>query len=61
MTDISGNSFDDSKAFLINHTVAEPKTSIADNSFTKTDRPQNFELNSGLEPTAIIKDNRFKN
>ena len=61
VTDISGNSFDDSKAFLINHTVAEPKTSIADNSFTKTDRPQNFELNSGLEPTAIIKDNRFKN
>ncbi len=57
VTNISDNVFDNSKAFLINHTVGEPKTNIFENSFINTPQPKNFELNSGLEPTAIIKNN----
>ena len=59
VTDVADNSFDESKGFLINHTVGEPKTVIVKNRFKKTPRPENFELNSGLEPTAIIENNRF--
>ena len=60
VTDISGNTFRDSKPFLINHTVGEPKTNIVDNTFINSPMPNVFELNSGLKPTAVIKNNRIK-
>lgn len=61
VTHISGNTFVDSKSFLINHTVGEPKTRVVDNKFVDTLLPKNYELNSGLEPTAVIENNRVKN
>jgi len=57
VTNISGNSFENSASFLINHTVSEPKTKIFENTFIGTAAPRVVELNSGLPPTAIIKDN----
>lgn len=57
---ISGNTFEDSEPFLINHTVGEPKTRVVDNTFINTPLPNNYELNSGLEPTAVIENNRVK-
>ena len=61
VTDIAGNSFSDSKPFLINHTVGEPKTNVVGNTLANTPLPKNYELNSGLEPTAVIENNRVKN
>ena len=58
VTQIADNSFKDSQPFLINHTVGEPKTSVTKNKFINTPLPQNFELNSGLEPTAVIENNQ---
>ena len=60
VTDISGNKFEGSKPFLINHTVGEPKTRVTGNTFINTPLPKNYELNSGLEPTALIENNRVK-
>lgn len=60
VTHISGNRFENSEPFLINHTVGEPKTRVVDNTFVNTPLPKNYELNSGLEPTAVIEDNRVK-
>lgn len=57
VTNMTGNIFRDVEPFLINHTVAEPKTLIAKNRFIRTAAPNVVELNSGLEPTAKIIDN----
>ncbi len=57
VTDISGNTFKNSRPFLINHTVGEPKTRIEGNEFSDTDGPSVFELNSGLDNTALIQNN----
>ncbi len=57
VSDISGNKFNDVEPFLINHTVGEPKTKIYENDFKASGEPKVFELNSGLEPTAIITEN----
>ncbi|WP_427454405.1 polysaccharide lyase 6 family protein [Litorimonas sp. WD9-15] len=57
VTNITGNSFSDSKPFVINHTVGEPKTKITENNFTDVKPPQVRELNSILENTAFIEDN----
>ena len=57
VTNVSGNTFTNSRPFLINHTVGEPKTEISGNTFSGTDAPLVYELNSGLEPTAKISDN----
>lgn len=57
---ISGNTFENSEPFLINHTVGEPKTQVVDNTFINTQLPNNYELNSELEPTAVIENNRVK-
>lgn len=57
VTNISGNTFDTNAPFLITHTVSEPKTKVFENKFAKTPAPRVIELNSGLEPTAIIIDN----
>ncbi len=61
VTNISGTTFADSAAFLINHTVGEPKTKITGNRFVNTPAPRVFELNSGLENTALINDNEGLN
>jgi poly(beta-D-mannuronate) lyase len=57
VTNMSNNKFVDSKPFLINHTVGEPKTRIMKNEFLNTPAPIVFELNSEYENTAIITDN----
>ncbi len=57
VTNITGNSFSDSKPFVINHTVGEPKTKITENNFTDVKPPQVRELNSILENTAFIEGN----
>lgn len=57
VTDMSGNRFENSKPFLINHTVGEPKTRITRNKFIETPAPLVSELNSGLKPTAVLEDN----
>ncbi len=57
VTDMSGNIFKDSRPFLINHTVGEPKTRITKNKFVATPAPLVSELNSGLAPTAVLQDN----
>jgi poly(beta-D-mannuronate) lyase len=61
VTNITGNVIKNSKPVLINHTVGEPKSRIVNNEFVNTPLPNNFELNSGLEPTAVIKNNKVKN
>lgn len=61
VTNVSRNRFINSKPFLINHTVGEPKTRIERNRFDKTGAPRVFELNSGLEPTAVIENNKGLN
>lgn len=57
VTNISDNVFENSEAFQITHTVSEPKTKIFKNKFSETPAPRVVELNSGLEPTAVITDN----
>lgn len=57
VTHIAGNRFEDSAAFLINHTVGEPKTTITANTFVNMPAPRVAELNSGLENTAKITNN----
>jgi poly(beta-D-mannuronate) lyase len=57
VTNISGNTFKESKPFIINHTVGEPKTKIYDNKFSEVAAPRVAELNSILENTAVIKNN----
>ena len=61
VTDMSGNTFENSPGFLINHTVGEPKTRIVENSFVEVAAPQVFELNSVLENTAVIENNKGLN
>lgn len=57
VTNISKNTFKNSASFLVTHTVSEPKTKIFNNKFVDTTAPRVVELNSGLEPTAILTDN----
>ena len=57
VTNISENTFDNSEPFLVTHTVSEPKTKIFKNKFVDTAAPHVVELNSGLEPTAMIESN----
>jgi len=57
VTNVHNNTFTDSKPFVINHTVGEPKTFVTENRFSNTPSPLVVELNSGLEPTAVINNN----
>ena len=61
VTNISKNTFDNNTPFLVTHTVSEPKTKIFNNKFIDTAAPRVVELNSGLEPTAMISDNEGLN
>lgn len=60
VTNISDNTIRDSQPFLINHTVGEPKTRVTENTFANTPVPNVYELNSGLEPTAVVENNKVK-
>jgi len=57
VTSISGNTFKDSPAIDIIHTVGEPRTVIAKNAFINTGMPTVVELNSDEENTATVVDN----
>lgn len=57
VSNVERNEIINSKPFLINHTVGEPKTRIIQNKFIGTAQPEVFELNSGLPPTAILENN----
>lgn len=57
VTNISNNTFKNSKPFKINHTVGEPKTKITGNSFENVSAPEVVELNSVLENTAVVENN----
>ena len=57
VTNISGNKFNKTQPIIFNHTVGEPKSRVENNSFSNAKAPKVTELNSGLPPTAIIKDN----
>jgi len=58
VTNISKNTFENNTPFLVTHTVSEPKTKIFNNKFVDTAAPRVVELNSGLEPTAVIENNQ---
>lgn len=57
VTNISNNRFESNRPILIEHTVGEPNTLIADNMFSQTEAPIVVELNSGLAPTAKLMNN----
>lgn len=57
---LKGNSFTNSRPIIVNHTVGEPVTQIINNVFTATELPNVVELNSGLDNTAMIKNNVSK-
>lgn len=56
-TDMVSNRFIDSAPFLIEHTVGEPQTDIANNQFDDTPAPRLIEIASGLPPTARLTQN----
>lgn len=58
VTNITQNTFENTQPILINHTVGEPKTKIVENDFVKVGAPQVVELNSILENTAFISNNK---
>ena len=61
VADIHDNRFDESASIRVNHTVAEPRTSIFNNVFKSTAAPVVIELNSALPQTALVFDNIFHN
>ena len=61
VADIHDNHFVRSASIRVNHTVAEPKTSIFKNDFKATGAPVVVELNSGLPQTALVFDNIVNN
>ena len=59
VTNIEDTDFSKSRPILIEHTVGEPQTRITGNRFDSEDSIEVLELNSGLTPTAILKDNEM--
>ena len=59
VTNISGNVFEQSAGVAVAHTVAEPVTTISDNSFISTPAPTVVELNNDLH-TATLSGNSYK-
>ncbi|MEP5569171.1 MAG: polysaccharide lyase 6 family protein [Halioglobus sp.] len=57
---IENNVFSDSAPIKVMHTVAEPITRIANNTFAGTASPEVVELNSHKENTAVIEANTVK-
>ena len=60
VTQIESNDFSDSPAIKIEHTVGEPVTRVAENTFAGTPAPTVAELHSDKDNTAVITDNIFK-
>jgi poly(beta-D-mannuronate) lyase len=60
VTQIDNNDFSDSSAIKIEHTVGEPVTRVAENTFAGTPAPTVAELHSDKDNTAVITDNIFK-
>jgi poly(beta-D-mannuronate) lyase len=60
VTQIENNDFSDSPAIKIEHTVGEPVTRVAENTFAGTPAPSVAELHSDKDNTAVITDNIFK-
>jgi len=58
VTDVSGNSFTNTAAITIEHTVAEPQSRVTDNMFSKTPALSVKELHAGGEHTAFISNNK---
>ena len=56
-TDIVDNDFISSAPFLVEHTVGDPQTDIADNRFNQTAAPILREITSGLAPTVRLSNN----
>ena len=56
-TDIVDNEFVDSAPFLIEHTVGDPQTDIANNQFRNTQSPTLKEITSGLASTVRLSNN----
>ena len=60
VSSVSGNSFNDSPKFTINHTVGEPVTKVNKNTFVGIELPIVTELNSDKENTADLSGNVVK-
>ena len=60
VSNVSGNSFNDSPKFTINHTVGEPVTKVNKNTFVGIELPIVTELNSDKENTADLSGNVVK-
>ena len=60
VTNISNNTFTDSPAITVNHTVGEPVTKITDNDFVNTPEILIAELNSDEVDTAELENNTFR-
>ena len=58
-TDLINNKVSQSRGIVIEHTVGEPQTFIADNEFVNTPQISVSELFTGGESTAILQNNRF--
>ncbi|MBC3765810.1 polysaccharide lyase 6 family protein [Neptunicella marina] len=61
VTNISNNQFKNSAPVRIDHTVGEPKTLIARNTFDGTSAPVVQEIHFGGPSTAIVKNNTLIN
>jgi len=61
VTNIEDNRFSASAPVKVFHTVGDPVTRIAKNTFAATPMPEVTELNSGQENTATIADNTIEN
>jgi poly(beta-D-mannuronate) lyase len=57
LTTIANNTFKDSPAIKLLHTVGEPRSSVTKNTFNNTPLPVVEELNSIKKNTAVIVDN----
>ena len=60
VSNVSGNSFNNSPKFTINHTVGEPVTKVNKNTFVGIELPIVTELNSDKENTADLSGNVVK-
>ena len=60
VTNISNNTFTDSPAITVNHTVGEPVTKITNNEFVNTPEILVAELNSDEVDTAELSNNTFR-
>jgi len=58
VTDIEGNTFENTAGLVIEHTVGEPKTVVKNNTFNKTAAPSVKELHAKGPHTAVLLNNK---